>query len=295
MFGFLFKSKHKYHEIEVIKPSIANNEASQHGIVFNYLKTSKKSRNDSAFLSLKIDASSCVGLICSNSKIRSSIFRMIVGEKYITTGDIFINGKSVKTSSEEALQDVGYCSNECSLFRHMTGRENLKVLGLIKGIPRDILEEKMKKLSEELGFSDFLDKLVKGYNEENRKCLGLAVALIDDPKILILEEPTRHLDAVTTQQIFKPIKRLKNEGTTILILSENPSSVESICDKFAIVVNSELKLFDAPENLKNDLAQGINIVIEFNHEEPENARICKSIEIKNFIKTYFPESEISER
>lgn len=126
---------------------MSNGRAVEYGIAFQNLSSSSSKKDKFIMQSLTVDKSSCVGLICKNRKISSSIFKMVIGAKRINTGDILINGKSVKYDSISAYKSLGYCSKDCNLFRHMTGRENLKMLGLIKGIPRRILKEAIEKLS----------------------------------------------------------------------------------------------------------------------------------------------------
>lgn len=279
-------------EIDKVR-SINSQQASEYGIVFKYLSNAGSSKKDKfSLLSLTVAKSSCVGLICQNSNIRSLIFKMITGEKRINAGEIFISGKSINYDWGAAYKTLGYCSKDCTVFKHMTGRENLKILGLIKGVPKTDLEVKIKNLSEELGIEEYMDKRVKGYSEMNRKILGIMIALISDPQVIVLEEPTNELDEITTQKVLKLLNKLKNDGKTILILSNNLLPYESICSKIAVVAEGFMKFVDSPENFINKYSKGLNLIVELKEQKSKNEKLSIIVEIKSFVQRSFIDSKL---
>lgn len=272
--------------------SITTEQLSDCGIILQSLENTYQGYDKLKILSFAVQKGTCAGIICLNSKIRTSIFNMIVGDEKIASGDIFLNGKSHKNKFVPIMDSFGFCSEECGIMKNMTGRENLKTIGTIKGIPSNLLNEKIEKLANDLNFYDVLEKYVKGYSEMNRKLLGLAIALISDPQTIVLEEPTLDLDAIMIKKLSKIIDALKTEGKTVLILSNNLIPLDSVLDKITIVANGEMKFLNSYEVFKIKYFNGVNIVIELKADDSENLKLSKKIEIKNFIFSAFNDTKI---
>lgn len=264
--------------------SMTENQTSDYGLVLKNLMKKYEKGVTLNLLSVAIRKGSCYEIICANSVIRSSIFKMITRAENISSGDIFVGGKSFKDNPTVLLNSFGYCSKDCNLFRHMTGRENLKIFGSLKGFSAHLIDEKIKYLANELNFAEVLDKLVKGYNERHRKLLGLAVALIGDPEVIILEEPTLHLDANVAHKVFRILGNLKADGKTILILSNDVIPIDSIFDKILVIEGGEMKFLDTPESFKHKYSNGLDVAIELRNYDTENEKLSKVVEITNFLQ-----------
>lgn len=263
-----------------------------YGIVFKSLSNSHLKRDELNSLSLRVEKSACYAIVSPNSVVRSSILKMFIKEERIDNGDIFVNGKSIKTDCD-ALQNVGYCSNDPVLFKHMTVSENLKILFLIKGYSTKCLEKEIQKLSKEFGLMGYLSEVVNHLEVPQRKQLGLAIALIGNPQTMVFEEPAIGMDSVSTKKFATMISKLKSEGKSILFLTSYIQPYETICDKFAIIAEGEMKILSTPQVFKNKYSNGISLVVEMKPDDSDSEHERSSIVTK--IKSHIQKTCIESR
>ena len=141
---------------------------------------------------------------------------------------------SLKLSSEIRKQ-IGFMPENTYLYKYLTGREFLRFNGNFFKIPTDILEPKIDELIEKVGLTHAADTLLAKYSKGMLQRIGLAQAIINEPKIVFLDEPMSGLDPVGRKMVKDLILDLKNTGTTVFFNTHILSDVESICDHFAII------------------------------------------------------------
>lgn len=115
---------------------------------------------------------------------------MMTGDEKMSSGDAFVRGFSLKTQVPKVHKHIGYCPQFEALLVDLTGRETLKFYSLLRGIPLDEIDDIVKKLTTELGFYKHLDKKIKALSGGNKRKLSTAVALVGDPSLIFLDEPT---------------------------------------------------------------------------------------------------------
>lgn len=118
---------------------------------------------------------------------------MMTGDELITAGDAYIRGYSMKNQLDKVHKFIGYCPQFDALLLDLTGRETMKIFSMLRGIPRYHIESFNSKLAIELGFHKHLDKQVKAFSGGNKRKLSTALALIGDPSLIFLDEPTTGL------------------------------------------------------------------------------------------------------
>jgi ATP-binding cassette subfamily A (ABC1) protein 3 len=132
-----------------------------------------------------------------NGAGKTSTFKMLTGDETISSGEAWVDGISIKTNMNQVHQRIGYCPQFDALIEDLTGRETLKIFALLRGVPRSKIQEISEQLAEDLNFTKHLDKLTKAYSGGNKRKLSTALALIGDPSVIYLDEPTsgmvRHL------------------------------------------------------------------------------------------------------
>lgn len=126
-------------------------------------------------LYLGVDNGECFGLLGINGAGKTSTFKMMTGDEVISDGDVWIRGKSVRNKMVQAQKTVGYCPQFDALIFDIEGRELLKIFSLIRGIPRDEIDEIVIKLATELGFHMHLDKKIKAYSGGNKRKISTAL------------------------------------------------------------------------------------------------------------------------
>jgi ABC-type multidrug transport system ATPase subunit len=221
-------------EIEKVN-SIMPAEVVHHKIVVNNVNG----------ISLIADDAMILGIIADTKSNRAYIMKQLIGQEKLVSGDIFFMGKSLRDSSDEALNNISYCSHECALQKYLTGRQNLKIFVSLKGYKDGFINQEITNKIESLCLKEFIDQPVKNYTEANRKLLGIAIATFASPKIVILEEPFEDLDFSLKSAVYDLLHKMKNEGKTVIIISTNFEDCEKICTKLAVVENGRMRCLDS--------------------------------------------------
>lgn len=189
-------------------------------------------------LSLRIERNSIYGLLGPNGSGKSTTIKIALGLVQPSMGDCEILG--VPSSNPAARINVGYLPEAPYFQRFLTGRELLKYFGSLSNVPSEKIRDRIEYLLEKVGLEDAGDRRVGGYSKGMLQRIGLAQALIGDPELLVLDEPTAGVDPVGAAEIATLIVDLKKEGKTVLLCSHLLSQVESVCDRVAIMGRGRL-------------------------------------------------------
>ena len=189
-------------------------------------------------LSLTIERGSIYGLLGPNGSGKSTTIKVVLGLLKASGGTCEVFGKSSEDAS--ARMRVGYLPEAPYFQRFLTGRELLEYFGSLSGLERSGASKRIDQLLEKVGLEDAGDRRVGSYSKGMLQRIGLAQALIADPELLILDEPTAGVDPIGAADIASLIIELKAEGKTILLCSHLLSQVEAICDRVAIMGRGRL-------------------------------------------------------
>lgn len=206
-------------------------------------------------VSLNIHKNSVYGLLGPNGAGKSTILKMISGIIRPSSGDIIFDGKRW---SRNDLRDIGVLIENPPLYDNLTAQENLKVRTLALGMP----EYKMYQVLETVKLTNTGKKKVKNFSLGMKQRLGIALALLSNPKLLILDEPTNGLDPIGIQELRELIRSFPAKGITVILSSHILSEVVQIADHIGIIANGQLG-FEGPINENIDL-EGVfmNVVRE---------------------------------
>lgn len=193
-------------------------------------------------VSLQVEKGTICGLLGPNGAGKTTIIRMLTGLIRPTEGDIFIHKQSVVKNREFALRNVGAIVESPIFFPYMTGRENLKNLArLHDNIPKQEANEKVLEVLKITGLDHRANEKVRTYSLGMKQRLGIAQALLGDPELLILDEPSNGLDPIGMRELRELILTLKNQyGKTILISSHLLDELQKVCNQIVIVREGEL-------------------------------------------------------
>lgn len=184
-------------------------------------------------LSFSAQAGDVIGLIGPNGAGKSTTMKIITRLISKTSGEVYINGKQLDINSNIISRDVGFTSESPSFYNYLTGLQNLK---LIANLYPDVDINRIRSLLEFVGLSDAANKKVKAYSTGMKQRLGLARALLNHPKLIILDEPTNGLDPQGMREIYQLISKLaKQEKVTVIISSHLLYYLEKICNKIIVI------------------------------------------------------------
>lgn len=190
------------------------------------------------------------GFLGPNGAGKTTTIRMMVGLMNITSGDIHIDGASIKTDFEKAVSQVGAIVENPEMYKFLTGYQNLKQYArMMPGITAERLDE----VIDLVGLTGRIREKVKTYSLGMRQRLGIAQALLHKPKVLILDEPTNGLDPAGIREIRDYLRRLaREEGMAIVVSSHLLSEMELMCDRVGIIQKGELIDIQSIRDFIND-------------------------------------------
>ncbi|MBE9503314.1 MAG: ATP-binding cassette domain-containing protein [Proteobacteria bacterium] len=202
-------------------------------------------------LSLKIEEGEVFGFLGPNGAGKSTTIKILLNLIRPTSGTVTIMGKNPSDKNVRKL--VGYLPENPYFYDHLSAKELLWFGGKSCNMAAPAIRERTLQLLEELELIDAMKRPLRSYSKGMVQRAGLALALIHDPQILILDEPMSGLDPMGRIKVFNLILKLKEEGKTIFFSSHILHDIERLCDRAAILINGDLiRLID----VKNDLHQG---------------------------------------
>lgn len=224
--------------------------------------------------SFEIQKGDIVGLLGPNGAGKTTTMRMLTGYLPPTHGTAYIAGIDVTANPQEARKHLGYMPERVPLYEEQRVTEYLKYRGRLKGLPSKKLWDEVARVVMACGLETVRRKMIRTLSKGFRQRVGLADALLSNPDLLILDEPTNGLDPNQIRQIRELIKDLASEHT-IIISTHILSEVEMICNRVIIIDQGIIKAADSPEKLTANLRAAGKITVEF---KGELERICKMIE-----------------
>ena len=268
-------------------------------IVLKVENVSKKFGNVYAVkdLSFEIHEGEIFGFLGPNGAGKTTTIRMITGLAKMDNGDIKINGFSVKKEFEKAIKFVGAIIETPQVYNNMSGIDNLKYYAsLYKNITNDRIDEIVNIVS----LKDRIKDKVSKYSLGMKQRLGIACALIGNPKLLILDEPTNGLDPQGVIEIRHFLRKIATQNKmAILISSHNLAEIELMCDTIAIINKGTLESINSIDNLKTE-EQKSNILIKVNFPNYAGKLISQKFNIahitiiKNTLSIDLPQEKIPE-
>lgn len=189
------------------------------------------------------------GFLGANGAGKTTAMRMLCGLSIPTSGSATVGGFDVYHQKELIKKNIGYMSQKFSLYEDLTVLENIRFFGGIYGLSNARIREKCEELLQSLELKEEAKKLVKGLPIGWKQKLAFAVAIIHQPKIVFLDEPTGGVDPVTRRQFWDLIYAASSNGITIFVTTHYMDEAE-YCDRISMMVDGSIKALDTPSNLK---------------------------------------------
>lgn len=211
-------------------------------------------------LNFKVEDHEIMGFLGPNGAGKSTTMNMITGYIEPTNGKIIVNGYDISKTPKKAKRQIGYMPESVPLYNDLTVREFIKYMADLKNVKRSEKKAEIEKVLEETGTKSVENKLIKNISRGYKQRVSMAGALIGNPDILILDEPTVGLDPKQITEIRNLIKKL-GKTHTIILSSHILSEVSQICNKVIIINKGKILAIDTPENLEKQTQSENNIII----------------------------------
>ena len=218
-------------------------------------------------ISFEIEEGEIVGFLGPNGAGKSTTMNMITGFIEPTSGKIIVDGYNISKKPKKAKRQIGYMPEGVPLYSDLTVKEFVTYMAELKGVAKKERKEKVLKVLEETGLTEVQNKLKRNLSRGYKQRVSMAGALVSNPKVIILDEPTVGLDPKQVTEIRALIKELGKDHTVILsshILSE----VSQICNRVIIINKGQIVAIDTPENLEKKVVKDNSVYVTV--EDTEN-------------------------
>ncbi len=243
-------------------------------------------------ISFSLKKGDIVGFIGPNGAGKTTTIKLILGLMKLTDGKVYINGYDIQKDFIKAIERVGAIVETPDAYMYLSGYDNLK---LAANNYKNICKDKIYEIAKIVGLENRIKDKVSTYSLGMRQRLGIAEAIINEPELLILDEPTNGLDIEGIIEIRNLIKKLSKAGIAILISSHNLNEIDKLCNRIIAIKNGKIIADDTIENFKSTTTE-IHILELDRVENLDKINLGFKFEIinKNTVKMYVSKDTISE-
>jgi ABC-2 type transport system ATP-binding protein len=200
-------------------------------------------------ITFEVKAGEIFGFLGANGAGKTTAMKILCGLLSPSSGEAKVAGFDVYKEAERIKQNIGYMSQKFSLYENLTVKENIRFFGGIYGIPKQELVKKSNDLIQRLGLGDEADKLVGSLPLGWKQKIAFSVAILHEPKIVFLDEPTGGVDPITRRQFWDLIYEAANRGITIFVTTHYMDEAE-YCDRVSIMVDGAIAALNTPSEMK---------------------------------------------
>jgi len=228
-------------------------------------------------LSFEIEEGHVYGFLGSNGAGKSTTMNIMTGCLSATEGCVRIDGYDIFEEADKAKRLIGYLPEQPPLYMNETPMEYLKFVGEAKGLRGQELKDQIEEVIEQTKIESVKNKLISKLSKGYKQRVGIAQALLGNPKVIILDEPTVGLDPIQIIEIRDLIKQL-GENHTVILSSHILTEVQAICEKILIINKGKLIAFDEPQNLEKSLLSSNEVTFVTEAGEEEIQEILEGME-----------------
>jgi len=189
------------------------------------------------------------GFLGANGAGKTTAIRILSGLSEPTSGEVIVAGFDARKESEKIKKNIGYMCQKFSLYEDLTVKENIALYGGIYGMNKELIKGRTHELLEKLDFREYEDRLIADLPLGLRQKLAFSVAILHEPKIVFLDEPTGGVDPITRRQFWEMIYETAAGGITVFVTTHYMDEAE-YCDRISIMSDGKIVALDTPELLK---------------------------------------------
>ena len=200
-------------------------------------------------LSLQVEKGELFGLLGPNGAGKTTIINILCGLIKPTNGSAKVGGYDVQKKPAKVKELIGVCPQETAIYPYLTGAENVELFGNLQAMNKETLKTRRDMLLEKMGLTQDAKRKAEKYSGGMKRRLSLILALIHDPQIAFLDEPTVAMDPQSRHAVWDFIKELKKEDKTIILTTQYMEEAEELCDRVGIIDHGKLIALGSPEDL----------------------------------------------
>jgi ABC-2 type transport system ATP-binding protein len=200
-------------------------------------------------LSLEVDNGELYGLLGPNGAGKTTAINVLCGLLEPTSGSVTVGGHDVQKEPEKVKQLIGVCPQDTAVYPYLTGRENVELFGNLHTMSKEKLKRNTEELLGKMGLLEDAGRRVGKYSGGMRRRINLIMALVHDPQIAFLDEPTVAMDPQSRHAVWDFIRDLKNQKKTVILTTHYMEEAEALCDRVGIIDHGKLIALGAPKHL----------------------------------------------
>ena len=200
-------------------------------------------------LSLSVSKGELFGLLGPNGAGKTTTINILCGLIPPTQGSVIVRGYDVQKEPEKVKTFIGVCPQDTAVFDYLSGRENIEFFGNLHGLSKETLKTNTDTLLEKMGFTENANRRANIFSGGMRRRINLAMALVHDPEIAFLDEPTVGMDPQSRRAVWDFITGLKSQDKTIILTTHYMEEAEELCDRVGIIDYGKLIALDTPAQL----------------------------------------------
>jgi len=220
-------------------------------------------------LCLGVPKGECFGLLGVNGAGKTSTFKMLTGDTSMSAGNAFLNSHSIVSEMQKVHKCMGYCPQFDALVDELTGNEQLALYARLRGVPENEVHRVVSWATKKLSLTRYANKPSKTYSGGNKRKLSTAMALIGNPPIIFLDEPTTGMDPHARRFLWNLILDIIKDGRSVILTSHSMEECEALCTRLAIMVNGRFKCLGSCQHLKNRFGEGYIITVRVQGDLPD--------------------------
>jgi len=203
-------------------------------------------------LSLRVEKGELFGLLGPNGAGKTTTINILCGLVKPTSGLVSVYGFDVQAEHWKVKRLIGVCPQETAVYDYLTGLENVELFGSLYAMQGDLLKARWKTLLEKMGLEKDAKRRVEKYSGGMKRRLSLILALVHDPQVVFLDEPTAGMDPQSRRAVWDFIRELKAEGKTVILTTHYMEEAEELCDRVGIIDHGKLIALGSPRELISD-------------------------------------------
>ncbi|HUW48978.1 MAG TPA: ATP-binding cassette domain-containing protein [Patescibacteria group bacterium] len=202
-------------------------------------------------LSLEIEKGELFGLLGPNGAGKTTAIKILCGLLEPSSGSAHVGGYDVRKDTSKVKELIGVCPQDTAAYSFLSGRENVELFGNLHALPKEKLKKNTDELLEKMSLAEDPNRRFGKYSGGMKRRINLIMALVHDPEIAFLDEPTVAMDPQSRHAVWDFIRELKNRGKTIILTTHYMEEAEELCDRVGIIDHGKLIALGSPKQLKD--------------------------------------------
>lgn len=202
-------------------------------------------------LSLEIEKGELFGLLGPNGAGKTTAIKVLCGLLEPSSGSAHVGGYDVRKDTSKVKELIGVCPQDTAAYSFLSGRENVELFGNLHAVPKEKLKKNTDGLLEKMSLIEDANRRFGKYSGGMKRRINLIMALVHDPEIAFLDEPTVAMDPQSRHAVWDFIRELKNRGKTIILTTHYMEEAEELCDRVGIIDHGKLIALGSPKQLKD--------------------------------------------